>query len=160
MNLDRTDIALLGLLRKNARLPNKTLAEKAGIAPSTALERIRRLREAGVIEGYHAEFDAVRLGFGIQAMVAVRLTKHSRALVDAFLEHLATRPEVMAHYHVAGADDFLVHILARDADHLRELTLSTFTERDEVAHIETHLIFAFQRNTELPISAADSHHPE
>ena len=44
MNLDRTDIALLGLLRKNARLPNKTLAEKAGIAPSTALERIRRLR--------------------------------------------------------------------------------------------------------------------
>ena len=151
MKLDRIDVALLRLLRKNARLPNKTLAEKTGVAPSTALERIRRLHEAGVLQGYHAEVLPSAIGIGLQAMVAVRLTRHSRALLDTFVAHLGSRPEVLAHYHVAGADDFLVHVVARDADHLREITLGVFTEREEIAHIETHLIFAFQRNTDLPI---------
>ncbi len=154
MTLDRTDIELLRLLRKNARLPNKALAEKTGVAPSTALERVRRLREAGVLQGFHAEVLPAAIGIGLQAMVAVRLTRHSRAFIDTFVTHMSTRPEILAHYHVAGADDFLVHVVARDADHLRELTLGIFTEREEVAHIETHLIFAFQRNTDLPVYLA------
>ena len=156
--LDRTDIELLRLLRKNARLPNRTLAEKTGIAPSTALERVRRLRESGVLQGFHAEVLPAAIGIGLQVMVAVRMTRHSREFIDSFVIHMATRPEILAHYHVAGADDFLVHLVARDADHLRELTMSIFTEREEVAHIQTNLIFAFQRNTDLPIylHAADA----
>ncbi|HET9031964.1 MAG TPA: Lrp/AsnC family transcriptional regulator [Dokdonella sp.] len=149
--LDRTDIELLRLLRKNARLPNKTLAEKTGIAQSTALERVRRLRESGVLEGYHAEVLPAAIGIGLQVMVAVRMSRHSRELIDSFVAHMSKQPEILAHYHVAGADDFLVHLVARDADHLRELTMSIFTEREEVAHIQTNLIFAFQRNTDLPI---------
>jgi len=160
MKLDRIDIELLRLLRKNARLPNKTLAEKCGVAASTALERVRRLRETGALQGYHAEIAPAAIGIGLQAMVAVRLTRHSRALVDSFLAHLRTRPEVLTHYHVAGADDFLIHLVARDADHLRELTLSAFTEREEVAHIETHLIFAFERNCELPVYLDPDSDPE
>ena len=149
--LDRTDIELLRLLRKNARLPNKTLAEKTGIAQSTALERVRRLRESGVLQGYHAEVLPAAIGIGLQVMVAVRMSRHSRKFIDSFVTHMSKQAEILAHYHVAGADDFLVHLVARDANHLRELTLSIFTEREEVDHIETHLIFAFQRNTDLPV---------
>ncbi len=148
--LDRIDTALLGLLRKNARLPNKALAEKTGIAPSTALERVRRMQESRVILGYHVEIAPQALGIGLQAMVAVRLARHSRALVDSFHAYLSARPEVIAFYHLAGADDFLVHVGAKDSDHLRELTLSAFTERPEVAHIETHLIFDYRRGNALP----------
>lgn len=155
--LDRTDIELLRLLRKNARLPNKTLAEKTGIAASTALERVRRLRESGVLQGFHAEVLPAAIGIGLQVMVAIRMTRHSREFIDSFVAHMSKHSEILAHFHVAGADDFLVHLVARDADHLRELTLSIFTEREEVAHIQTHLIFAFQRNTDLPVYlAADS----
>ena len=150
--LDRIDTALLGLLRKNARLPNKALAEKTGIAPSTALERVRRMQESRVILGYHAEIAPQALGIGLQAMVAVRLARHSRALVDSFHAYLSARPEVIAFYHLAGADDFLVHVGAKDSDHLRELTLSAFTERPEVAHIETHLIFDYRRGSALPMA--------
>lgn len=151
MMLDRTDIELLRLLRKNARLPNKVLAEKTGIAQSTALERVRRLIETGVLQGYHAEVLPSAIGIGLQVMVAVRMSQHSREFIDSFVTHMSRQPEILAHFHVAGADDFLVHLVARDADHLRELTLSIFTEREEVAHIQTHLIFAFQRNTDLPV---------
>ena len=148
--LDRTDYALLRLLRKNARLPNKDLAEKVGIAPSTALERVRRMREDGVLLGYHAEIAPQAMGVGLQAMVSVRLAKHSRALLDGFHRHVLSLPEVLAFYHVAGADDFLVHVGVRDSEHLRNFTLAAFTEREEVAHIETRLIFEFRRNVELP----------
>lgn len=148
--LDRIDYALLRLLRKNARLPNKDLAARVGIAPSTALERVRRLRETRALLGYHAEIAPQAVGIGLQAMVTVRLARHSRELVDSFHRHVLGLPEVLACYHVAGADDFLVHVGVRDSDHLRDLALAAFTERAEVAHIETRLIFEFRRNDELP----------
>ena len=75
--LDRIDYALLRLLRKNARLPNKDLAEKVGIAPSTALERVRRMREAKILLGYHAEIAPEAMGVGLQAMISVRLARPS-----------------------------------------------------------------------------------
>lgn len=153
MALDRIDFALLRLLRKNARLPNKELAARVGVAPSTALERVRRLREARVIRGFHAEIAPSAVGIGLQAMVAVRLRQHSRAQVESFHEHLLALPEVLAFYHVAGADDFEVHVGVRDSDHLRDFALSAFTERPEVAHIETRLIFEFRRSPELPVYA-------
>jgi DNA-binding Lrp family transcriptional regulator len=151
ITLDRIDYALLRLLRKNARLPNKDLAEKVGIAQSTALERVRRMREDKILLGYHAEIAPGAIGVGLQAMVSVRLAKHSRALLDGFHQHLLSLPEVLACYHVAGADDFLAHVGVRDSEHLRNFTLTALTERDEVAHIETRLIFEFQRNVELPV---------
>lgn len=148
--LDRRDHALLRLLRKNARISNKDLADATGIAPSTALERVRRMQANGVLLGYHAEIAAAAIGIGLQAMVSVRLARHSRTLVDGFHAHLLELPEVLACYHVAGADDFLVHVGVRDSDHLRDFALEAFTERDEVAHIETRLIFRFQRSDQLP----------
>jgi DNA-binding Lrp family transcriptional regulator len=153
MHLDRTDFVLLRLLRKNARLPNKDLAEKAGIAPSTALERIRRMREGGAILGYHAEISPEAVGIGLQAMVSVRMTRHSRVLLERFHEHLLALPEVLSFYHVGGADDFLVHVGVRDSNHLRDFALIAFTERPEVAHIETRLIFEFRRNPDMPVYA-------
>ena len=80
----------------------------------------------------------------------MRLQQHSRAFVESFQAHLRALPEVLAFYHVAGADDFLVHVGVRDSAHLREFALAAFTERPEVVHIQTHLIFDFHRNTELP----------
>ena len=128
----------------------RALIKKVGVAPSTALERIRRLRESGVIEGYHAEFEPRAVGIGLQAMVAVRLARHSRELLDGFREHLLQLPEVLAFYHVAGANDFQVQVAVRDSDHLRDFALDA-SRRPEVAHIETSLIFELRRSPEMPI---------
>ena len=121
-----------------------------GLAPSSCLERVRRLEARGVLRGYHAEVDSAALGVGLQAMVAIRLSRHSRAFVDSFREHVLGTPEVRVVYHVAGASDFLLHVAVRNAEHLRELVLSAITVRPEVAHVETALIFEQVRNTELP----------
>jgi DNA-binding Lrp family transcriptional regulator len=148
--LDRIDYEILTLLRKNARISNKEVARKVGLAASTCLVRIRVLQNSGVISGFHAEIDPVSLGVGIQAMIAVRLLRHFKPDVDAFRNHALSLPEVVQLYHVAGPIDFLIHVWARDSNHLRELAMTAFTSREEVSHIETELIFEHIRSAEVP----------
>ena len=149
--LDRIDFAILAVLQKNGRLPNNRLAEMVGVAPSTCLERVRRLGRTGVIRGYHCDVEPTALGVGLEAMIAVRLRRHSRDLVDSFREYVAELEEVRSVFHVAGGDDFLVHVAVRDSDHLRDLALDSFTTRPEVDHIQTRLIFQYTPTWRLPV---------
>jgi DNA-binding Lrp family transcriptional regulator len=148
--LDRTDRRIVALLQEDARRSNKELAALAGIAPSTCSERLQRLRDEGVFRGFHAEVEPRHLGIHLQAMIAIRLRRHAASEVDAFRDHALALDEVVAVSHVTGANDFLVHVVVRDADHLRELAVSGFTTMPEVAHIETSLIFEHRAKPTLP----------
>lgn len=139
--LDRTDRAILALLQKNARLSNKELAARVGLAPSSCLARVQRLSKEGVLRGFHAFVAPDALGIGLQALIAVKLKQHSREKVRAFMRHLIALPEVVALYHVTGAMDFQVHVAVRGTDHLRDLALDAFTIRAEVESIQTALLF-------------------
>jgi len=123
MELDRIDFALIDLLQKDARLSNKELAAAVGLAPSSCLARVQRLRSEGVLKGAHAEVNPETLGIGLQALIAVQLRQHSRAQVKAFWKHMMGLPEVLTVFHVAGTHDFQVHVAVRDAHHLRDLAL-------------------------------------
>ena len=148
--LDRTDRAILALLQKDARLSNKELATRVGIAQSTCSERVRRLERMGVFLGFHAEIDPRLVGVGLQAMIAVRLQLHERSQVDRFRRYAESLPEVVAFFHMAGDDDFLIHVVAQDSDHLRDIAMGAFTSLPEVTHIETSIIFEHTRFLRLP----------
>ena len=152
IEFDEADRAILTVLRNNARISNKDLARQSGLAESTCLERVRRLERQGAITGYHAEFGARAIGIGVQAMIVVRLNRHNKAAVEAFRAHVLALPETLQLFHVAGADDFLVHVGVRDPEHLRQLVMDSFTERAEVAHIQTELIFEQVRSAKLPLA--------
>lgn len=148
--LDRTDRAILAELQNDARLSNKELAARVGLAPSSCLERVRRLRDTGIVRGFHADVDPAALGIGIEALIAVRIRQHSRAMNDAFRAHMIGRPEVIATQHIAGQNDYMIHVAVRDVDHLRNFTLDELTTREEVEHVETALIFEHLRSWVLP----------
>ena len=153
-DLDRIDCALIAALQKDGRLSNKELAALVGLAPSSCLERVRRLRLLGVLLGVHTELNPEAVGIGLQALIAVRLRQHARDQVEAFRAHVLSLHEVLSVFHVAGADDFLVHVAVRDAHHLRDLALDAFTRREEVAHLQTSLVFEHARAPEMPIYLA------
>ncbi|MGW8367448.1 MAG: Lrp/AsnC family transcriptional regulator [Gammaproteobacteria bacterium] len=155
MNIDETDLEILAALRNDARLSNRSLADRVGLAPSSSLQRVRRLQLSGLLGPAHAEIDFAAMGFGLQAMVSVKLERHSRQAVEAFRDYVLGLDPVMSVYHVAGATDFLVHVLARDSDHLRDIAMEAFTSRAEVAHIETSIIFELRRNWTLPDRHSD-----
>jgi DNA-binding Lrp family transcriptional regulator len=139
--LDETDRKLLETLQRNGRISNKELAASASIAPSTCLDRVRRLHRLGVIRGYHAEVDPVRLGYSTQALISIRLSAHARHFIDDLHRHLLSMPESLTVFHVTGADDYIVHVAVTDPEHLRILVLDKLTARPEVEHVETRLIF-------------------
>lgn len=143
--LDRIDREILAALANYARLSNKELAAHIRLAPSTTLERFRRLVRDGWLRGFHAEVEPRAFGLTLEAMIAVRLKQHARDQYEAFRAYVQTLPEVVAAYHMAGANDFLVHVRVRDADHLRDFAIDAFTTRSEVGHLETALVFEHLR---------------
>ncbi|MFT7677663.1 MAG: DNA-binding Lrp family transcriptional regulator [Planctomycetota bacterium] len=148
--LDRIDFGILVALRKDARISNKELAALVQLAPSSCLERVRRLRSSGALRGFHADVDPEALGIGLEALISVRIQRHSRDQLEQFQAHVLSLPETTHVYHVAGANDFLVHVQVRDAAHLRDLALDSFTTRPEVEHMETNLIFSHRQSYLLP----------
>jgi len=148
--LDRIDFEIVRQLRNNARLSNKELAATVGLAPSSCLVRVRGLQRDGVLKGFHAEVNPVSLGVGLQAMISIRLQRHSKSVVESFRTDMLALPEVRQLYHIAGANDFLVQVWVRDPEHLRDLIMTSFTAREEIAHIETGLIFEHTHSPDLP----------
>jgi DNA-binding Lrp family transcriptional regulator len=139
-DLDEIDRLLVRELARDARLANNALAERAGIAPSTCLGRVRSLRERGVIRGYHADVDQTALGRPLQAMIAVRLQAHARGRLRGFVDEVAGRPEVLNVFFLAGRDDFLLHVAEASTASLRDFVEMLSTSGD-VSYTETSLIF-------------------
>jgi DNA-binding Lrp family transcriptional regulator len=145
--LDDTDRLLLSILAEDARIPNNALAERAGIAASTCLGRVRALRERGVIRGFYTDVDPKALGQNIQAMIAVRLQAHARGHISEFAAKVVALPEVRNVFFLAGAVDFYVHIAAPSTEALRDFVVDNLSADPDVALTETNLIFEHVRGT-------------
>jgi DNA-binding Lrp family transcriptional regulator len=143
--LDATDHAILEVLSDDARVTNQRLAEQVGVAPSTALARVRSLIARGVVKGFHAEVDMAALGRPLQAMIAVRLAVHAREQIDSFTRRVRELPGVIMVFHLTGVTDYLVWVAAADAQDLREFVVDHLATHPSVAHAETSLIYEHTR---------------
>ena len=139
--LDAVDKALLRALANNARASGAALAAIAGVAESTVSLRLKRLQSAGYLRGYRADIDVTALGVTVQALVSVRLASIVREEVDRFREEAPHWPGVLALFHMAGVDDFLLHVAARNAAELRDFVLEHLAVHPAIAHTETNLVF-------------------
>lgn len=152
--LDEIDVALIRRLQEDGRTSNKELAAEVGLAPSSCLERVRRLRDDGILLGTHAAVEPASVGVVLQAMVVIRLRSHEQESWDALRQALLDRTEVVALFHLAGADDLLVHVACRDTDHLRDLVMQGIGAHHAVRQVETSLVFEHVRRP-LPIYGMD-----
>jgi|SRR6185312_7408707 len=150
MTLDRTDFDILSLLQNNANLSNKQIAAEVGLAPSSAHERLKRLRDDGVLRGAHADVNPKAMGIGLEALFFLELSTHQLPGVDRLMAEVIRIPEVRLALNVTGRWDFIVYVVARDMQHLKDLALDSFTSRPEVARIETSIIYEARARHELP----------
>jgi DNA-binding Lrp family transcriptional regulator len=140
-HLDEVDERLLELLQKDARQTNKELADAAGIAQSTCLERVRGLRARGVITGYRADVDLAALGRPVQALLMVRLAPKTTSSVRAFQRDMLARPETVSVSTVTGADDFVLRVAVPDVLHLRDFILEHVTSRKDVVDARSSIVY-------------------
>ncbi len=148
--LDATDLEILALLYQDARITNKDIASKVNLAPSSCLERIKRLQSESIIAGTSIRVDFNALGGHIQALISVRLSEHDRDTVDLFQTELLQCSEVISLFHMGGNDDFLVHVTVSDTAHLRDFVFNAVTARSEVNHVETALVYEYKTSNKLP----------
>ena len=144
-DLDDVDRRLLALLHADARMSNSALADAVGIAASTCHGRVRRLQDIGVIRGYYADIDPAAIGLSLQAMVSVTLQSNARSKIRNFIQQIRRKPQVMDVYFLAGADDFIIHVAARDTDDLRAFVVENLNADADVAGTQTSLIFEHLR---------------
>lgn len=145
VDLDDVDRAILGALHGDARITNNALAESVGIAPSTCHGRVKRLVDLGVIRGFYTDIDPVAVGLPLQAMISVTLQSHARGKIRSFIQQIRCRRQVMDVYFLAGADDFILHVAARDTEDLRAFVVENLNADADVAGTQTSLIFEHLR---------------
>jgi len=120
ISLDRTDQAILDLLRGDGRMTHAALAEEIHLSPSACLRRVRRLEEEGVISGYRATIDRSRVGLGTTVFAEISLTSQQEDHLDEFEAAVLAVPEVLSCHLMAGDADYLIQVVAADvADYER-----------------------------------------
>jgi len=145
VEIDDVDRRILTALHADARMSNSALADLVGIAASTCHGRVRRLQDLGVIRGFYADIDPSAIGLSLQAMISVTLQSNARGKIRSFIAHIRSRPQVMDVYFLAGADDFILHVAARDTDDLRAFVVENLNADADVAGTQTSLIFEHLR---------------
>ena len=148
--LDDIDLRVLTILYKNADITNKELASQIGIAPSTCLERVKRMKSNGIIKGAFVDINFKSIGGNIEAIAAIRLQPYSEEIVNELRNDLLKLPEIVSLYHMGGSYDYFIHMSVKDSEHLRQFVFNAITSRDAVTTVETSLIFEHSRSGVLP----------
>ncbi|GBQ10884.1 AsnC family transcriptional regulator [Swaminathania salitolerans LMG 21291] len=136
VDLDSIDRQIVAELQADGRMTNVELARRTGISAPPCLRRVRRLEEIGVIEGYHADVDAGKLGWSLVFFALIGLESQKGSVLEAFEAEVAGWAEVRECHMIRGGGDFLVRLVARDAAHQNYLT-KNLTDLDHVVRVQT-----------------------
>lgn len=139
VKLDHIDLKILESLQKNGRITNVELAENVGITAPPCLRRVRALEEEGYIQGYHADLDAGKMGYGLVVFAMVGLHSQAESDLMAFEEMVKGLPLVRESYMLNGEIDFILKIVAKDLAEFQSFLTSELTPAPNVASVKTSL---------------------
>lgn len=158
-SLDAIDWRLLDALQQDVNRSNQDLADALGISPPTCLRRVRRLREAGLIEREVAILAPERIaalqGHGLTAIVEVALDRQDAARLEDFEGRAVDEPAVQQCYRVSPGPDFVLVVQVRDMPDYLALAQRLFTADANVRNVRA---FFSQRRAcfrpRLPLAGA------
>ena len=137
--MDRFDAAILTVLAEDGRISITDLAKRIGLSKPPTQARLRRLEDSGVILGYRALLDPIRLGLDHVAFVEVRLEDTREVALRAFNEAVSRVPEIEQAHMIAGNFDYLLKVRTRDMAAYRRFLGETVTTLPYVANTSTYV---------------------
>ena len=152
MQLDAFDRAIIAALQEDARMPVAAIAERVALSATPVSRRIKRLEDEGLIRGYAPVLDERKLGFALDAYVLVNLDAHSDENIAGFEQAIADNPYVIACHAVTGERDYLLHVIARDVEHLGQITLKSIVRIRGVRDVQSVIVLdTIKRSPALPL---------
>jgi Lrp/AsnC family transcriptional regulator, leucine-responsive regulatory protein len=131
VSLDDVDYQLLTALQQDADRTNVELARLVGLSPAATLNRVRRLKESGVIRVISAQLDPAAVGFPLQLYVTATLRRGDPRSERVFNEQIRALPQIIAADAVAGETDYLLSVVARDVTELQQVLATLATRGGE-----------------------------
>jgi Lrp/AsnC family leucine-responsive transcriptional regulator len=155
--LHQTDKRILEILQAQGRIPNVQLAAEVGLSPSAVLERVRKLEERGIIERYVTLLDSRKIGLGTVAFVGVTLHHHQTDAIKHFHRFVGESDKVLECYHLAGSEDYLLKVYARDIDDYEHFLLNSLTKARGVDRVTTMFVLStLKRETAMPLRGVET----
>lgn len=149
MELDETDRAILRILQEDARTPFSEVARRIDMSSATVHDRVGRMEEAGVIQGYHAAVDPKAVGYGTSALVGLTVEQGHE---EETLRQLRELDGVQEVHLTTGEWDVVLRVYAHDTDGLRELMFEHIAAMDGFSRSQTMVILGTDYEDErLPL---------
>jgi len=142
--IDDVDLHILEILQEKARIPNAEVARQVGMAPSAVLERIRKLEERGIIEGYEVRLNPAPFRLGLAAFMFIEADPSGNGKLGARLAAISGIQEV---HQVAGVDGYLVKARAADPASLGNLLREQIQPLQGVRSTRTHIVLDTVKET-------------
>ncbi|MEM7117008.1 MAG: Lrp/AsnC family transcriptional regulator [Chloroflexota bacterium] len=135
IQIDETDKQLLFALQRNARLSFAELGRIVGLTATAVSERVRKLEDAGVIQGYHTAVSLPHLGYPITVFIRLRINQFAD---ETAVTQTLQIPEVIASHSLTGDDCMLLKIVATSVDHMRQVLAQISKMGDTTTSIELY----------------------
>ena len=151
MLLDTLDRKILAQLQRNSRASLQEIGQAVGLSASPCWGRIKKMEQAGVIEGYTIRLNAQAIGLGDTVMVQVTLDSHSDNTLEKFGETLASIPEVIEAYLVSGEYDYLLRVAVKDTKDYERLLRERLYKIKGVRHSKSSFVLRTLKRADLPL---------
>ncbi len=153
--MDKIDKQTLKALQNDGRKKNNDLAKETGLAPSTMLDRVKKLEDKGVIKGYRAVVEPEKLGLKAQGFACISLDRHRVKDIELLENEIKKIANVKACYHITGRFDYLLHVVSPDLSDLGNLIKEKLATIPGMGKIETFIVFGEVKPDQgWPIDAA------
>ncbi len=151
-NLDETDLRILRVLQADGRITNQALATRCHLSPAACHERVKRLRDAGVIQGFAALIDPAAIDRGLLIFVEVQLDRTTGDLFAEFAQAARQAPEILECHMVAGGFDYLIKARVADMAAYRSFLGEVLVQMPGVRETRTYAVLEEVKNTvRLPL---------
>ncbi len=153
MTLDKFDLAILAVLRQDARASLHDISARVGLSSTPCWARIKKMESEGVIQGYTVRIDPAAIGFTESVIVQVTLESHNDETLEAFGRSLESIPEVLEAYLISGDYDYHIRIAVRDTRDYERLLRERLYRIPGIRHSKSSFVLRRLKESAIPLAA-------
>ncbi|UCH47460.1 MAG: Lrp/AsnC family transcriptional regulator [Betaproteobacteria bacterium] len=151
MNLSKHDLAILAVLREDARASLQEISSRVGLSTTPCWNRIKKMEAEGVIQGYTVRVDPSAIGFTETVIVQVTLDSHTEETLFDFGKQLEQIPEVLEAYLVSGDYDYYIRIAVKDTRDYERLLRESLYRIPGIQHSKSAFVLRTLKESEIPL---------
>ncbi len=154
MNLDKFDLAILSVLREDARASLQDISARVGLSATPCWTRIKKMENGGAIQGYTVRIDPKELGFTETVIVQLTLENHSDDTLFAFGRALEEIPEVIDAYLISGDYDYIIRMAVRDTRDYERLLRERLYRIPGIRHSKSSFVLRCLKESTVPLQGS------